>query len=149
MYFFQFLTCIPWGPRILFWEMEKKDWTYFCCAAPCLGGEEAGAGFCAPWLPTMKNVPPPRTRPQYWTTHRSSLAHSLWPSEAYIVGTGSPNDAPDLQTIRPTRIHIYIYICINICMYVHVYIPSTLDTRGAHVNLFYASMEGRTCFSNF
>ena len=38
--------------------------------------------------------------PQYWTAHRSSLTRSLWPSEAYIVGTGSPNDAPhDAQTM--------------------------------------------------
>ena len=39
--------------------------------------------------------PQPRMMPQYWTAHRSSLTRSLWPSEAHIVGTGSPNDAPN------------------------------------------------------
>ena len=44
--------------------------------------------------------PPPRMMPQHWTAHRSSLTRSLWPSEAHIVGTGSPNDAPnDAQTM--------------------------------------------------
>ena len=49
--------------------------------------------------------PPPRTMPQYWTAHRSSLTRSLWPSEAYIVGVGSLNDAPnDARTMPRTML---------------------------------------------
>ena len=49
---FQFLKYILWGPQILFYEMEKRIGNGFFGAAPCLGGEEAGACFWAPWLLT-------------------------------------------------------------------------------------------------
>ena len=80
------------GPESVFWEMEKRIGNVF---APCLGGEGAGAGFWAPWLPTSMALgggPPPRTMPnnsQYWTAHRPSLTRSLWRSEAYIVDGAS------------------------------------------------------------